>query len=89
MIKRDPQIWGKSSTSEELEQHIYLTYGTISDEGIKKLLDDIHKLNSDDVFYDLGSGIGKMYVNTCLKIPMLVNVLGLNMIKIVILFQRG
>lgn len=59
-IKRDPQIWGKNSTSEELKQHIYLTYGTISDEGIKKLLDDIHKLNSEDVFYDLGSGVGNV-----------------------------
>lgn len=60
IIKRDSRIWGKSSTSEELQQGVYLTYGTISDEGIQKLLNDIHTLTNKDVFYDLGSGIGNV-----------------------------
>lgn len=69
------QIWGKSSTPNELKQHVYLTYRTISDEGIDAFVRDIG-ITKDDVFYDLGSGVGNVcdrvfkttYVRKCVGI---------------------
>lgn len=57
--RKGGQIWGKRSTPEELKQHVYLTYGLISDGGIDMFLNDI-SLTKRDVFYDLGSGVGNV-----------------------------
>lgn len=55
------QIWGKVSTSDQLNQHVYLTYGTISNAGIDKFLEDVRPpLDANDVFFDLGSGVGNV-----------------------------
>lgn len=62
------QIWGKRSTPEELKQHVYLTYGTISNEGIDMFLQDV-PLNENDVFYDLGSGVGNVCDHVFKKTP--------------------
>jgi hypothetical protein len=45
------------------KDHVYLTYGTISKKGVRQLLKDI-PLSANDVFYDLGSGIG----NVCMQV---------------------
>jgi len=42
-----------------LDEHVYLTYGTISDAGIDRFVGDM-SLNRHDVFYDLGSGVGNV-----------------------------
>ena len=44
------------------------TYGEITYESAQKLLHDL-KLTYNDVFYDLGSGVGKMVVQTYLTTP--------------------
>ena len=53
------RIRGKVSTPEELKQHVYLTYGTLMDEGIDRMASDI-QFSDSDVFFDLGSGIGNV-----------------------------
>ena len=53
---------GRKSTPEQLKQHVYLTYGTISDQGIDAFVKDV-QLTESDVFYDLGSGIGNVCWN--------------------------
>jgi precorrin-6B methylase 2 len=44
------------------------TYGEITFESLKRLTDDL-KLCKDDVFYDLGSGVGKVVVQVFLDSP--------------------
>ena len=41
------------------EAHVYLTYGTISQEGVAQLISDL-RVGPDNVFYDLGSGLGQV-----------------------------
>jgi hypothetical protein len=47
---------------------IYLTYGEITYPGITRLL-DYANIGADDVVCDLGSGVGKMVVQSFLKTP--------------------
>lgn len=44
------------------------TYGEITDEAVQKLIDEL-KLKRTDVFYDLGSGVGRMTVKMHLDSP--------------------
>ena len=73
---------GRKSTPEQLKQHVYLTYGTISDQGIDTFVKDV-QLTESDVFYDLGSGIGNVCDRVFKKKKRLgfKNVSGLNMIN--------
>lgn len=43
-------------------------YGEINFQSLKKLIDHL-KLNNNDVFYDLGSGVGKVVIQTALTSP--------------------
>lgn len=52
------------------DKHIYLTYGEIIPESIRLLINDISPIDINDVFYDLGSGTGKV----CLQILQETNV---------------
>jgi SAM-dependent methyltransferase len=45
------------------------TYGEITDEGVQKLIDMI-KPTAQDVFYDLGSGVGRMTTKMYLDSPL-------------------
>ena len=42
------------------KDHVYLTYGEILPESVSLLINDIQYIDSNDVFYDLGSGTGKV-----------------------------
>ncbi len=44
------------------------TYGEITYEGVDQLLRTLH-VTDHDVFYDLGSGVGKMVIQVCLDTP--------------------
>ena len=50
------------------KEDIYLTYGEITYPGIARLL-DYAKLGPEDVFCDLGSGVGKVVVQAFLATP--------------------
>lgn len=61
------------SISEQDQQNVRAsgsddTYGEITYEGVKGLIEDL-KLTKDDVFYDLGCGIGKMVAQVYLESP--------------------
>src|SRR6476469_1853526 len=47
---------------------IYLTYGEITYPGITRLL-DFANIGADDVICDLGSGVGKVVIQSFLKTP--------------------
>ncbi|MEX0940683.1 MAG: hypothetical protein WDZ41_04955 [Candidatus Babeliales bacterium] len=44
------------------------TYGEITDKGVQILIDDL-KLTKQDIFYDLGSGVGRMVTKVYLDSP--------------------
>lgn len=48
---------------------VYLTYGEILYPSVTKIIDYIGDISSKDVFYDLGSGIGKVPLQFFLKTP--------------------
>lgn len=48
---------------------VFLTYGEILYPSVNKLIDYIGDVGPDDVFYDLGSGIGKVALQFFLKTP--------------------
>jgi hypothetical protein len=54
---------------EGTKEKIYLTYGEILYPSVNLLIDYIEDLSSEDVFYDLGSGIGKVPLHFFLKTP--------------------
>lgn len=48
---------------------VFLTYGEILYPSVNKMIDYIGEIGPDDVFYDLGSGIGKVALQFFLKTP--------------------
>src|SRR5207302_804459 len=54
---------------EGAKEKVYLTYGEILYPSVDSLIDYLEDLSSDDVFYDLGSGIGKVPLQFFLKTP--------------------
>ncbi len=51
-----------------VEKKIYLTYGEILYASVNKIIEHI-QVDENDVFYDLGSGIGKVALHFFLKTP--------------------
>lgn len=53
---------------EPLQHLISLTYGEILYEGVNTIINNIN-INEQDIFYDLGSGIGKLVLQFFLSTP--------------------
>jgi hypothetical protein len=51
------------------EKKVFLTYGEILYPSVDKFLNYIGDVSEEDVFYDLGSGIGKVALQTFLRTP--------------------
>lgn len=51
------------------KKKVYMTYGEILYPGINRIMDYIGDIREDDVFYDLGSGVGKIALQFFLKTP--------------------
>lgn len=58
---------GEKESNEE--NKVYLTYGEILYPSVNKIIDYIGDIGPDDVFYDLGSGIGKVALQFFMKTP--------------------
>lgn len=57
-----------NESSDIIKQGGAPTYGEITYDSLKALLDDL-KLTHEDVFYDLGSGVGKVVIQVFLDTP--------------------
>lgn len=58
---------GEKESGEE--KKVYLTYGEILYPSVDKFLNFIGDISESDVFYDLGSGIGKVALQAFLRTP--------------------
>lgn len=58
---------GEKEANEK--NNVFLTYGEILYPSVNKIIDYIGDIGPDDVFYDLGSGIGKVALQLFLKTP--------------------
>lgn len=58
---------GEKETNEG--KKVYLTYGEILYPSVNKIIDYIGDIGPEDVFYDMGSGIGKVPLHFFLKTP--------------------
>lgn len=54
---------------EKIKEKIYLTYGEIVHSSVNTLIRYMPDISDQDVFYDLGSGIGKVPLHFFLKTP--------------------
>lgn len=51
------------------KKKVYLTYGEMLYSSVNKIIEHIGDITEEDVFYDLGSGIGKVALQFLLKTP--------------------